>query len=46
MLRLDCHDTEVWISDSNMVKFAFEIAKANLTGAAPDLGGKVALKLA
>ncbi len=46
MLRLDCHDTEVWISDKGVVKFAFEVAKANLTGAPPDLGGKVALKLA
>jgi general stress protein 26 len=46
MLRLACEDTEVWISDSNVVKFAFEIAKANITGAAPDLGGKTALKLA
>jgi len=46
MLRLECEDTEVWVSDSNVVKFAFEIAKANLTGAAPDIGGKAALKLA
>jgi general stress protein 26 len=46
MLRLVCEDTDVWISDSNVVKFAFEIAKANLTGTEPDLGGKVGLKLA
>jgi general stress protein 26 len=46
MLRLACEDTEVWLSDSSVVKFAFEIAKANLTGAAPDLGGKAALNLA
>ena len=45
MLRLACEDTEVWVSDSNVVKFAFEIAKANLTGVAPELGGKVALNL-
>jgi general stress protein 26 len=46
MLRLACEDTEVWLSDANPVKFVFEIAKANLTGAAPDLGGKAELKLA
>jgi len=46
MLRLACEDTEVWLSDSNPVKFIFEVAKANLTGAAPDLGGKAELNLA
>jgi general stress protein 26 len=45
MLSLDCQDALVWISEVGSVKFGFEIARANLTGAAPNVGGKVALDL-
>ncbi len=39
MLRLDCHDAEVWLSEG-LAKFAWEIAKANATHKIPDLGGR------
>ena len=40
MLRMDCVDAEVWISDAGPTKFAWEIAKANTTHQLPDLGGR------
>ena len=43
MLRLECMDAEVWISQAAPIKFAWEIAKANATKHAPDLGGKANL---
>jgi general stress protein 26 len=45
MLCLDCQDSLVWVSEVGSVRFGFEIARANLTGAMPDVGGKVALDL-
>jgi general stress protein 26 len=45
MLCLDCEDAQVWISEVGSVKFGWEIAKANLTGREPDVGGKVSLRL-
>jgi general stress protein 26 len=43
MLRLDCADAEVWISDDGPVKFAWEIAKANATHQPPDAVGRAHL---
>lgn len=40
MLRLECVDAEIWISDAGPMKFAWEIAKANATHNTPDAGGK------
>lgn len=45
MLRLDCQDAQVWIADKGGLKFGWEIAKANLTGAPPDVGGHASLRL-
>ncbi len=45
MLSLDCDDAQVWISEVGSVKFGWEIAKANLTGSQPDVGGKTKLDL-
>jgi general stress protein 26 len=39
ILRFDADDGRVWVSDGGLVKFAFEIAKANLTKTLPDAGG-------
>jgi general stress protein 26 len=44
MLRFDCHDAQVWLSEAGPVKFAWEIAKANATHQAPDLGGRAHLR--
>ncbi len=38
LLRFAAHDAQVWISEGGPVRFAWEIAKANLTGKTPDVG--------
>lgn len=38
LLRLDCDDAQVWITEAGPVRFAFEIAKANMGKDRPDLG--------
>ena len=45
LLRLDCAEADVWVSVSGGLKFGWEIAKANLTGAAPDISGHAHLAL-
>ena len=45
LLRLDAEDAEVWISQKGPIRFAFEIAKANLTDTEPDLGDHARLRL-
>jgi general stress protein 26 len=45
MLCLKCEEAEVGVSDANGVRFGWEIAKANLTGSEPNVGGHVCLKL-
>jgi general stress protein 26 len=45
MLRLNCEDAQVWISDVGPAKFAWEIARANATRSTPDLGGRADLNL-
>jgi general stress protein 26 len=39
LLCLDCVDAQVWFSEGGLMKFAWEIAKANTTHKTPDLGG-------
>ena len=36
---LDVAEAQVWASEAGPVRFAYEIAKANVTGEQPDLGG-------
>jgi general stress protein 26 len=43
MMRLECRDAEVWISQVGPVRFAWEIAKANATKHEPHVGGKANL---
>ena len=43
LLRMDCKDAEVWISDDGMIKFAWEIAAANLNHRTPEVGGRAHL---
>ena len=45
MMRFDCTDAEVWHGEAGLLRFAFEIAKGNLTGAMPDVGEKTELGL-
>ena len=40
MLRLDCQDAQVWISQGGPVKFAWEIAKARMTKTPPHVVGR------
>lgn len=39
ILRFDAGDGRVWVSDGGLLKFAFEVAKANITKTLPDAGG-------
>ncbi|HYC68208.1 pyridoxamine 5'-phosphate oxidase family protein [Brevundimonas sp.] len=39
ILRFDAGDGRIWVSDGGLMKFAFEIAKANATKTLPDAGG-------
>lgn len=43
MMRLECKDAEVWISQAGPARFAWEIAKANATKHEPHIGGKANL---
>jgi general stress protein 26 len=45
LLRLDAEDAEVWSANQGPFRFAFEIAKANLTDTEPDLGDHARLNL-
>lgn len=45
VLTLNPSDAQVWISDDGLVKFAFEVAKANITKTLPDAGQQTDLKL-
>lgn len=45
LLRLDCEDARVWISESGPIRYAWEVAKANATGQQPDLGGRADVNL-
>ena len=39
ILRFDADDGRVWVNEGGFFKFAYEIAKANLTKTLPDSGG-------
>lgn len=39
LLRFDAEDGRVWVSEGGVFKFAYEIAKANVTKTLPDAGG-------
>jgi len=43
LLRFTPDNAAVWLSEGGPVKFAFEIAKANLTHTTPDLGSRASL---
>ena len=45
LLRFDSAEGRIWISDGGLIKFAYEIAKANLTNTTPDSGDVVDVKL-
>jgi general stress protein 26 len=45
LLRLDASDAQVWLSEAGPVKFAYEIAKANMTHRQPDIGSKAEVRL-
>ena len=40
LLRMRLDDAQMWLSQAGPVRFAFEIAKANMTKDQPDLGGR------
>ncbi|HEY9235288.1 MULTISPECIES: pyridoxamine 5'-phosphate oxidase family protein [Phenylobacterium] len=44
LLRLDCREAEVWLSQAGPVQFAWEIAVANVRKHEPHLGGHANLR--
>jgi general stress protein 26 len=38
LLRLDCEEAGVWIAEGGLVKYAWEVAKANASQTTPDVG--------
>lgn len=45
ILRFEADDGRVWVNEGGFVRFAYEIAKANLTKTLPDTGGAVDVNL-
>jgi general stress protein 26 len=45
LLCLDVEDAALWISKGGPVRFAWEVAKANVTGSQPDMGDRANLDL-
>jgi general stress protein 26 len=45
LMRLDGEDAAVWLSEQGPIKFAYEIAKANLTKTEPDIGERASIDL-
>lgn len=45
LLRFDCEDAEVWITEAGPVKFGWEIARANAARTTPNLGERAHLDL-
>lgn len=45
LLRFDARDAQIWVSDTNPVKFAWSIAKANTTHTLPDVGERAKIDL-
>ncbi len=39
ILRFDAGEGRVWVNEGGLLKFAFEVAKANITRTLPDAGG-------
>ena len=44
LMRMRLDDAQIWISQAGPVRFAFEIAKANMTHEQPDLGDRANIK--
>ena len=44
LIRFDVDDAQVWISQKGPVRFAYEIAKANMTKSEPDVGDSTHLQ--
>ena len=45
MLKFACAEAQVWISEGGGIKFGWEVARANVTGARPEIGGRADVKL-
>jgi len=45
MLCRDCEDARVWVSEAGPIRYAWEVAKANVQHELPDIGGKADVNL-
>jgi general stress protein 26 len=43
LICFDCRDAEIWLNEAKPVRFAWEIARANMTGRDPDVGDRASL---
>ena len=44
LLRLEPEDAQLWLSTKGPVRFAWEVARANLTGDRPDMGERAEIR--
>lgn len=45
LMRLDCVDAEVWLTEAGPRKYAWEVARSNMHGERPDLAERAHLRL-
>jgi general stress protein 26 len=45
LLRFDCRDAQVWLTEAGPLKYAWEVARSNMKGERPDLGEQRRLDL-
>ena len=44
MICFEAQDAQVWLTETGPIRYAFEVAKANMTGKTPDLGARQDLR--
>ena len=45
LLRFDCREAQVWLTEAGPIKYAWEVARAHMGGGRPDLGQQATLDL-
>ena len=45
LLRFDCRQAQVWLTEAGPIKYAWEVARAHMGGGRPDLGQQSTLDL-
>jgi len=45
LIRLKCQDARLWLSEAGPIRYAWEVARANMTGRQPDVGDVANVRL-